>query len=87
MYFLFVCLVVFRLAVAEIFGVVTKVRTFEDVGVEGNDNIDVDFNFLAPTIHINHKNILIQVSMLMLISYIFLQSTCTSGRCTSFKYS
>ena len=37
------------------------------------------------TIHINHNNVLIQVSMLMLISYIFLQSTCTSGRCTSFK--
>ena len=31
--------------------------------------------------------VLIQVSMLMLISYIFLQNTCTSGRCTSFKYS
>ena len=39
------------------------------------------------TIHINHNNILIQVSMLMLISYIFLQNTCTSGCCTSFKYS
>ena len=39
------------------------------------------------TIHINHNNILIQVSMLMLISYVFLQNTCTSGRCTSFKYS
>jgi len=24
---------------------------------------------------------------LLLISYIFLQNTCTSGRCTSFKYS
>ena len=39
------------------------------------------------TIHINHNNVLIQVSMLMLFSYIFLQNTCTSGRCTSFKYS
>ena len=39
------------------------------------------------TTHINHNNILIQVSMLMLISYIFLRNTCTSGRCTSFKYS
>ena len=43
--------------------------------------------FWKQTIHINHNNILIQVSMLMLISYIFLQNTCTGGRCTSFEYS
>jgi len=35
LYFLFVCLVVFPLAAAEIFGFVTKVRTFEDLGVDG----------------------------------------------------
>ena len=37
--------------------------------------------------YINRNNVLIQVIMLMLISYIFLQNTCTSDRCTSFKYS